>query len=224
MDVAGFTTQSGSGYKYQKCTHYGDRPEFYLFDRQLSIAGAAGHDVGLPLPGDLRLIIDLDRLVDLSPPKYEPFVKTGPTDLIDLLQTVAPPPPPPPPPILRLDWGDRCAPRVPIEWWTTLLNKLVADYSGHIIVACVGGHGRTGTALSSMILAANPGASVEEAVKFVRDVHCSKSVESVAQFEYLARFRPGERETNAWLKRECSYSVSAGYTNVTKGPALPEKK
>lgn len=53
-------------------------------------------------------------------------------------------------------------------------------------VGCLGGHGRTGTALAC--LAVLTGTPAEEAVAWVRAVYCEKAVETDEQREFVAAF------------------------------------
>ncbi len=53
-------------------------------------------------------------------------------------------------------------------------------------VACVGGHGRTGTVLAAMaILAGVPGG---EAVRWVRETYCQRAVQEPSQQYWIERF------------------------------------
>jgi hypothetical protein len=55
-------------------------------------------------------------------------------------------------------------------------------------VGCLGGHGRTGTALACLaILAGEP---ADNAVNWVRTAYCAKAVETAGQEAYVAQFRP----------------------------------
>jgi protein-tyrosine phosphatase len=54
----------------------------------------------------------------------------------------------------------------------------------HVEVGCVGGHGRTGTALAC--LAALSGKPAQEAVAWVRTNYCSKAVETPEQGAFVA--------------------------------------
>ncbi len=185
------------------CVHTGEKPTISLFDGKLLLSGAKGPQ--LKYTPDTKLIIDCAGFVDTTNEDLQDWykaeaarkkwLKRGPASL---LESVMPDPMPkpdpglPPPPVLELDWPDREEPRVPIDWWYKLLDVLKKDYAGHIIVACIGSHGRTGTALAAMCLAANEKLGVEDTIKFVRKQHCYKAVESWDQVDYLMQFRPDE--------------------------------
>lgn len=60
-------------------------------------------------------------------------------------------------------------------------------------VGCLGGHGRTGTALACLaVLTGTPSA---EAVAWVRAVYCEKAVETDEQREFVASFDQGSNRT-----------------------------
>lgn len=111
--------------------------------------------------------------------------------------------------VLTLDWPDGEAPPaesfivkpksdrrfyaldalVGLNFWKRLWEPLP---EGTTVVACVGGHGRTGTFLAAMLIAAhelNPSAAHEvnprEAVRIVRETYCSKAIETKVQEKYL---------------------------------------
>ena len=91
--------------------------------------------------------------------------------------------------ILSLPIKDYEAPDVPPEFWYDLWSDLLIEATIHekplkILVACVGGHGRTGTVLSCLAHAAEVPVGVDELV-WLRDVYCPYAVESEEQIEYL---------------------------------------
>lgn len=85
------------------------------------------------------------------------------------------------PPIVTLEWADRAAPNASPAFWITLLKVIKPEW--HVVGMCIGGHGRTGTILSSILVA--DGWKAEEAITHVREHHCEDAVESVAQVEYV---------------------------------------
>lgn len=91
--------------------------------------------------------------------------------------------------IIRINWLDGEAPDMTEKDWLTLLEKLEKTrlHLGkdilNILVCCVGGHGRTGTALA--ILAALTGAKTDNPVRFIRETYCQKAVETKSQCSYI---------------------------------------
>jgi protein-tyrosine phosphatase len=55
-------------------------------------------------------------------------------------------------------------------------------------LGCLGGHGRTGTALAC--LAVMTGTPPHEAVALVRGTYCDRAIESPSQEEFVAKFTP----------------------------------
>lgn len=95
------------------------------------------------------------------------------------------------PDVVRLAWPDMTAPtHVGLRFWVRLHGMLPQ----HTAVACVGGHGRTGTALACLLVA--DGMTADDAIKVVREKHCSKAIETIAQEQYIKRLaadREGRR-------------------------------
>lgn len=81
--------------------------------------------------------------------------------------------------ILPLDWPDMSAPPCSLDFWITLWDLLPAK----TVACCVGGHGRTGTCLASLLIAA--GETYYDAISIIREKHCNKAIESLVQELYL---------------------------------------
>lgn len=88
------------------------------------------------------------------------------------------------PDVIQIPWPDGGLPPVKPEFWGTLLKLLPA---GKVAFVCVGGHGRSGTALAAMMVEAF-GMSGEEAIAYVRKNHCSDAIETRSQEMYLSYF------------------------------------
>lgn len=86
--------------------------------------------------------------------------------------------------VIDISWRDGSAPPVPAMFWRELLNLARTKYE-NLVCFCVGGHGRTGTALSALRMVSERETAVE-AVEFVRRNHCDESVETFPQAQYLA--------------------------------------
>src|ERR1700733_5083401 len=88
----------------------------------------------------------------------------------------------------HLDWPDFGVPADPALVATALGSLLDRARAGEQAeVGCLGGHGRTGTALACLaILAGLPAA---DAVAWVRARYCSKAVETAEQEAFVAGFR-----------------------------------
>ena len=83
---------------------------------------------------------------------------------------------------ITLDWPDGGLPPVKASFWRALIEACAAR-KAPLVIHCIGGHGRTGTALASILIAYSIPA--DDAVKFVRDKHCTKAIETLAQERYL---------------------------------------
>lgn len=151
--------------------HDGQTPVFTLRDGERLIYAAQG---GKLHPGNtkhLELIIDLAGGV-----LRRPFVVRGPKRFA-VLNTHFPP-------ILRCDWPDMTAPSVGLSFWIRLLD-LIPKLT---VIACIGSHGRTGTALAALLVA--EGMDPELAIKTVREQHCARAIETMPQEDYIRRLRP----------------------------------
>jgi len=214
----GYGSYGGSGsYLPKTCIHTGEKPEFILplpGGAKITIAGARGSTI--VEAKDTTLIIDLAGSVKID---AEPWIKFGPKHFKGL----EPPPDVVKAPVLRLNWSDQGAPAVPVKWWARLLKLIEQHHApGHIIVACAGSHGRTGTCIASMLLAGDAALSVEDAVNLVRDEHCEDSIESAAQLRYLMKFRPNEKLSDE-LHLE-AFPTTKTFPSSTFPPAEPRHK
>jgi len=97
------------------------------------------------------------------------------TGLNDLIMQV--------PPIALLDWPDQGIPAGGAAFWLGLVNVLPDP--GKVLVCCIGGHGRTGTCLASLLLVTQPGMTAKQVIDFVRARYCKHAIESLAQERYL---------------------------------------
>jgi protein-tyrosine phosphatase len=87
----------------------------------------------------------------------------------------------------HLDWPDFGVPTDLIQVTITLRSLLERAGQGQAVeIGCIGGHGRTGTALACLaILSGLPG---EEAVAWIRDQYCSEAVETAEQADFVIAF------------------------------------
>lgn len=84
-----------------------------------------------------------------------------------------------------IDWTDRGMPELRAAWWREF-PKLVKE-AGYkeMVVFCFGGHGRTGTALASLMIANGIEKDPIKAIEWVRKNHCSKAIEGSEQELYI---------------------------------------
>lgn len=82
-----------------------------------------------------------------------------------------------------LDWPDYGTVGLPVEFWLDLIAYLKTNKKS-MLVFCVGGHGRTGTAMASLLVAALD-YTAGEAIDWLRENYCPKAVESKKQVDYV---------------------------------------
>lgn len=90
-----------------------------------------------------------------------------------------------PTPWVALGWPDGGVPLFPQSTWLALADA-IKNTDGDIGVCCVGGHGRTGTAVAILasLLGAVPGD--EDPVVWLRKRYCREAVETQGQADYIA--------------------------------------
>lgn len=111
------------------------------------------------------------------------------------------------------------------DWWENLV-RYISTLEGAVLIYCVGGHGRTGTAAS--IIATLGGLVPEDAdpVEWLRKAYCSHVVESDQQLDYIEAMTG--RKVLATGSKVYSYSGwtghSAGAATITHGVGPPAQK
>jgi len=85
------------------------------------------------------------------------------------------------PEVLRVKCKDFSSPEVSHDMWIELLKIL--PKGAKVLCTCQGGHGRTGTALASILAADRYTAS--EAIAMVRKHYCKEAVETESQENYI---------------------------------------
>ena len=95
----------------------------------------------------------------------------------------------PPWPCRHVDWPDMGTAPDGAGLRLCLMDLLARARGGQLVeLGCLGGHGRTGTALAC--LAALTGVLPAQAVSWVRQHYCPMAVETPAQEDFVARFEP----------------------------------
>lgn len=111
---------------------------------------------------------------------------------------------------IYVPWEDREAPPLAFGFWPALIAKLPAK----LIVTCMAAHGRTGTALAALALTADPKLTYRDAIRLVREAHCTHAVEAAAQEEYLSKLAACK-----WRKK----LAKAGVNGLLVYPKRPAK-
>ena len=85
---------------------------------------------------------------------------------------------------LYIPWNDGSSPPIKSTFWVALFDSIKNQTIKDVLFHCQGGHGRTGTALSAILIAVS-GFKPYDAISFVRKNHCKKCVETNSQERYL---------------------------------------
>ena len=84
-------------------------------------------------------------------------------------------------PTIYLPWRDHAAAPCKLEFWQKMYESLP---DGNVVFYCVGGHGRTGTALAALWII-HSACTSREAIQYVRERHCKDAIETISQRNYL---------------------------------------
>jgi hypothetical protein len=87
-------------------------------------------------------------------------------------------------PTMSIDWPDMQAPPLRPGFWSAFLDTVRDKAYTDVLFYCFGGHGRTGTALASVLVECY-GTPATDAVKFIRKHYCKEAVETESQLNYL---------------------------------------
>jgi hypothetical protein len=97
------------------------------------------------------------------------------------------------PDVLRIQWDDMGVPPLPFTFWKELWSLLP---NGRTVICCMGGHGRTGTALAALLMAADSTVGADKARDLIHRKHCENAIESSSQERYLQDL---EIERQLWM-------------------------
>lgn len=156
------------------CTHDGTTPVFSHMGR--TFFGARGYNLRETI-SEAHFALVIDCADQIRPSDLDRgFIESGPSAFL-ALNTITTPPP-----IVKLKWPDQQAPvRLSLTWWQRFLALCP---QGNIVVCCIGGHGRTGTCLAALLIAATR-CTGEEAIATIRTQHCPEAIEGLKQPAYL---------------------------------------
>lgn len=84
---------------------------------------------------------------------------------------------------IQLDWPDYDTVNLPREFWVDLLAYLETN-NYRMLVFCMGGHGRTGTAIATM-MCLSLGYTAKQAITWVREHYCTHAIETITQERYV---------------------------------------
>lgn len=88
--------------------------------------------------------------------------------------------------VICIDWPDMQAPDLDREFWIAMVQDL-KQVQGKAVLYCMGGHGRTGTALCAIAQIAEYAPAIEsgDVIQWVRQNYCCEAVETDSQVRYL---------------------------------------
>jgi hypothetical protein len=131
---------------------------------------------------DVVVLADGTRVVAVSFASAEPYERIEPPAFglyLDFAWS-------PPWPHAHVEWEDFGVPDAS-ELRTALEDVLARSRAGDVVeIGCLGGHGRTGTAVACLAVLA--GTPAPEAVAWVRAAYCEKAVETPDQGAFVAGF------------------------------------
>jgi len=82
-----------------------------------------------------------------------------------------------------LDWPDMGVLDLGRDWWDAFAAHVKKSKS-KVVMFCMGGHGRTGTALASLLVTFL-GWGAKESIDWVHENYCEKAIETVSQMTYV---------------------------------------
>ena len=128
---------------------------------------------------------------------------------------------------LIIDWPDMQAPELDLEFWQALHADL-SVLEGRVVIHCMGGHGRTGTALAILAFLSKAHGE-EDVVTWVRRVYCHEAVETTSQLLYLRNVigiptTQGPSSAYKWGSKEAKEATGGGskyFRGKDKGTSFP---
>lgn len=113
------------------------------------------------------------------------------------------------------------------QFWSALWGDLETEAKGRggklsVLVACFGGHGRTGTVLTALALAAGVVPKKADPIAWMRDHYCEHAIESMSQVQYLEttfKFHTSETPYKGYTSTVTPNSSSYTPSSYFKGKA-----
>ena len=101
------------------------------------------------------------------------------------------------------------------DWWLRLLD-IIDKVDGAVLLYCMGGHGRSGTAAAILCSLSGLIPGDQDPVHWVREKYCKKVVESDVQVEYIEAITG--RKVHCVAAKETTYSTWKGHKAVEHYP------
>ena len=165
----------GSAYKYQPCSHH---MVPFTFESKNSNNSYTVHLTGSSSLKSTPTVSEMPTVgVYLDDGWFQGRLASNTSHDLDLSQ----------PATLYVGWPDLGVINVDIlsqaVGWTLPYMHNKQDI---IEIACIGGHGRTGTFLGALMI--TEGWSVADATKYIHENHCSKAIETLGQEDLLVAY------------------------------------
>ncbi len=171
---------------------------------------------------DLSNLSDWDLMIPLLDLEYDTYMPKNPLrpnqEAIDLFPShiaksfV--------PAILAIDWPDMEVPYLSRDWWVDLVEFL-QNFEGNVVFFCMGGHGRTGTALTIVATLGELIPDVECPLYWLREQYCTEALETYRQFDYVEQIT----KTQLWTEPSFESWYAAAPSGATVSyPAKTQKK
>jgi len=93
---------------------------------------------------------------------------------------------------VMIDWPDQDVVEFPVEFWVDLANY-IRKGKKKLLIFCIGGHGRTGTAVATLMVV-TLGWSADRAIGWVRKNYCREAIENKWQEDYVRDMAKDFRE------------------------------
>jgi hypothetical protein len=111
-------------------------------------------------------------------------------------------------PFLHVSWPDYGAIPLGRDWWAAFVSAL-RRIDGDVVLYCMGGHGRTGTAASILAVLCEWVPANQCPVTWVRNAYCRETVESKAQIDYIEEITG--RRVFATAGKSFGYTYGSSY-------------
>ena len=127
-------------------------------------------------------------------------------------------------PIIYIEWADGSAHSLTVDWWETVISVIdLLPEGSSVAVCCVGGTGRTGTALAVLAgLTDQLGPDDLDPVAWVRERYYDDAVETDVQLHYVELITgfPIASDPSDFLGAPMTYQLGKPGTGA-QGPLLP---
>lgn len=167
---------------HKSCSHY---PHLVAKLGEIAIFAATKSTLNLSSCTNIDLVVNCSQMsLDLSRNKeVDSLIKGGKqfNSLKELIRVDKAPEE------LHLDWSDGSDWPSGLEFWQELYDICIRENYKSIVFTCLGGHGRTGTALTSFLVSNSEYAvgMAEAYTDVLRDNYCESAIETLIQEKYL---------------------------------------